>query len=142
MRIASAVVRAEAVPFLTLLAWHRFYLSHPPKSEKREPQNFQDHQRRSDRRWPKKPKPVCNAPDTPTSAWSGMARTEDGTAPTGKCNRRTTPVVRCVPELSPMERSANGHKPVLLSCPKGIRCVLKMNRYQRTRSEEHTSELQ
>jgi len=32
----------------------------------------------------------------------------------------------------PKEHSRNGHRSVLPSCPKRIRCVLKMNRYQRT----------
>jgi hypothetical protein len=32
----------------------------------------------------------------------------------------------------PNEHSRNGHRSALPSCPKGIRCILKMNRYQRT----------
>ena len=32
--------------------------------------------------WPKKPKPVCNEPDMPTSAWPGKARKVCGTTST------------------------------------------------------------
>ena len=78
-------------------------------------------------RRPKKPRPavarrIC--PRRPGVEWqeSMWNRLKSGNA-----NDKRRQSLSASRSCRPMERSANGHRPVLPSCARGIRCVLKMH---------------
>ncbi len=73
--------------------------------------------------WPKKPRPVCNEPDMPTSAGPGKARKVGGTPSTWESNRRATPVARCTQSCCPKEHSHEGRHPVLPNGSRELRCA-------------------
>jgi hypothetical protein len=83
--------------------------------------------------WPKKPRPVCNEPDMPTSAWPGKARKVCGTTSTWESNRRATPVARCTQSCCPQEHSDEGRNPVLPNGSRRLRCHFVRHRFPSSR---------
>jgi hypothetical protein len=72
---------------------------------------------------PKKPKPGCNAADMPTSVRSSMARKQVEPPLPGKANDERRPSLSASRSCCHMEHSVNGHRRVLPSCLRGLRCV-------------------
>jgi hypothetical protein len=90
-------------------------------------------------RWPKKPRPAVTrriCPRRPSLAWreSLWNRLQPG-----KANDERRLSLGASRSCRPMERSVNGHSPVLPSCPRGLRCVVKMQWFSSSSGWARTS---
>src|ERR1035438_4571818 len=82
---------------------------------------------------------MCNASDMPTSVWSNLARKNVEPPQSGRANDERRLSLGASRSCRPMERSENGHQPVLPSCARGVRCVLKMHRSPSSSGSARTS---
>ena len=83
--------------------------------------------------WPKKPRPVCNEPDMPTSAWPGKARKSCGTTSTWESNRQATPVAWCTRNRCPQEQRYGRPQPGIAKWPEGTTMRSVRHRFSSSR---------
>jgi len=74
--------------------------------------------------WPKKPKPVCNEPDMPTSAWPGKARQVVEPLLLGKAIDERRPLLSAPKTVAQRSTVTRGRNLVLPNGSRGIGCAL------------------